>query len=112
MSFLADVVYKSKDLAVSEEFKKNEQLEIMWSVIYKYTVDMWTYPFFNGNVNIPSSYPDDLLQFKIGLKIPPASGLLRKWTHSYINPTVNIILNRIEIGFISVLANLVGERHQ
>ena len=92
MSFLADVVYKSKEHAISEEFKKNEQLEVMWSVIYKYTVDMWAYPFYNTNVNIPSSYPGDLLQFKIGLKIPPASGLLRKWTHSYINPTVNIYL--------------------
>ena len=103
MSFLADVVYKSKVLAISEEFKKSEQMEVMWSVIYKYIVDMWPYPFYNTNVNIPSSYPDDLLQFKIGLKIPPASGLLRKWTHSYINPTVNIILNRYVITRRSLL---------
>ena len=86
MSFLADVVYKSKEMATSEDVKKNEQLGIVWSEIYGNIVEMWASPIYNNN--IPSSYPDDLLQFKIGLKIPPAYGLLRKWTYSYINPTV------------------------
>ncbi|KAI6653727.1 hypothetical protein LOD99_3231 [Oopsacas minuta] len=94
MSFLADVVYKSKELATPEENKRVDQLEAMWSDIYKDIVVMWAFPFYTTNMNIPTSYPDDLLQFKIGLKIPPASGLLRKWTYSYINPTLANIINR------------------
>ena len=86
MSFLADVVYKSKEMATSEDIKKNEQLGILWSEIYGNIVEMWASPIYNNN--IPSSYPDDLLQFKIGLRISPAYGLLRKLTYSYINPTV------------------------
>ena len=86
MSFLAEVVYKSKEIAISEDIKKNEQLGLTWAEIYGNIVEMWASPIYNNN--IPYSYPDDLLQFKIGLKINPAYGLLRKWTYSYINPTV------------------------
>ena len=80
-------MYKSKELTDSEDVRRNEQLGRTWSEIYMNIVEMWASPIYNAN--IPGSYPDDLLQFKIGLKIDPAFGLLRKWTYSYINPTVS-----------------------
>ena len=85
MSFLAGVVHSAKELAPSEAIKSNEQLETVWTNIYNRIIVLWAAPF---GTEFPPTYPDDLLDFKMLLNLPTAPGLNRRWTFSYINPTV------------------------